>query len=224
MTDHEANQINPVKAALDKCSARDKLFVIAYCETLNVALATNKAGLKHPRTGYSILRKPEVAEAINEVMRAHMGENEVLVRLARIARGDMTDFITVQPREREYWVALDGREIEASQRELIEEYGRDAVAEDLAGQRYKKIRVDETEVSFDWNKAEELGQLGLIKKIKRDKDGAISFELHDSVRALELIGKHYKLFTEVTQHQGDPNAPVEVRVVREIITRPTGEK
>lgn len=41
----------------------------------------------------------------------------------------------------------------------------------------------------------------LVKSIKDTKDG-IHFTMHDSMRALELIGKHHKLFSDLTEHSG----------------------
>lgn len=47
----------------------------------------------------------------------------------------------------------------------------------------------------DMDKAKEAAKTGLIKKIKVTKTG-IEFELHDKMRALELIGKHHALFSD----------------------------
>ena len=43
-------------------------------------------------------------------------------------------------------------------------------------------------------------------EIRHDKDGVpidASLRLGDKIRALELIGKHHKLFTEKTEHSGE---------------------
>lgn len=52
---------------------------------------------------------------------------------------------------------------------------------------------------IDMDKAKQAVKTGLIKKIKVTKS-AIEFELHDKMRALELLGKHHALFTDVVQH------------------------
>lgn len=50
----------------------------------------------------------------------------------------------------------------------------------------------------DIQRAQELAKTGLIKKIKVGKQG-IEFELHDKMRALEMLGKYYALFTDKVQ-------------------------
>ena len=54
-----------------------------------------------------------------------------------------------------------------------------------------------------WINLENVKRFGhLIKKIRHTKYG-IEIELHDSQRALELIGKHYALFTERIELSGE---------------------
>ena len=50
-------------------------------------------------------------------------------------------------------------------------------------------------VSLNFQKAKDQGKLGLIKSITPTANG-IKVELHDRMRALELLGKHHKLFTD----------------------------
>jgi len=52
----------------------------------------------------------------------------------------------------------------------------------------------------------------LIKKIKYNKDGP-EIELYSSQRALELIGKHFALFTERIELGGDDGGPLTLRVI-----------
>lgn len=73
---------------------------------------------------------------------------------------------------------------------------------------------DETTGQIDWEKARATGATGLIKRIKHktiittDKDGEGTtitedeLELHDPQKALQLIGKHHKLFVERTEVTG----------------------
>lgn len=74
--------------------------------------------------------------------------------------------------------------------------------------------VTDNNGNLDMDKARELGKTRLIKKVRQrtvttaDKDGAGSditeteVEIHDRVRALELIGKYHKLFTDKTELSG----------------------
>lgn len=56
--------------------------------------------------------------------------------------------------------------------------------------------------TIDLSKARKSGKLHLIRKIKIGPDGT-SLELHDAKDALELIGKHYELFTEKQKIEGE---------------------
>jgi phage terminase small subunit len=56
--------------------------------------------------------------------------------------------------------------------------------------------------SINLSKAKKMGKLGMIKSITPTANG-IKIELHDKMRALELLGKHHQLFTDridVTAH------------------------
>lgn len=62
---------------------------------------------------------------------------------------------------------------------------------------------------FDFKKAEEWRKLGLVKKLKRTDKG-IEFELHDPLRALEMMGKIHGLFIDRTQLEGEGGGPVKL--------------
>lgn len=49
--------------------------------------------------------------------------------------------------------------------------------------------------TLDLDKAREAGKLHLLKKYKVTKNGT-EIELHDPMRALELLGKHHRLLTD----------------------------
>lgn len=119
------------------------------------------------RLGSRWLRKVEVQKEIQEYFKAkHMDVDEVLGRLAEQARASHKPFIEV---------------------------------------------TDDGFVYFDFSNPEALEYMHLIKKIKtkrqRRVDGRgddaevwedewVEVELHDQQRALELIGKHLKLFND----------------------------
>jgi len=72
----------------------------------------------------------------------------------------------------------------------------------------------------DMEKARENGKTHLIKSLKsittvtKDKStiSETSLELHDRLRALELIGKHHKLFTEKQEITGEDGKPIPVLI------------
>jgi phage terminase small subunit len=75
------------------------------------------------------------------------------------------------------------------------------------------LTIESYGAKVDLTKAQEAAKLNLIKKLKVTKQG-VEIELHDPLRALELLGKHYQLFadrleinwrTEVAQVGMDPD-------------------
>ncbi len=63
--------------------------------------------------------------------------------------------------------------------------------------------------NIDFSKAKKAGKLHLIKSITPTANG-LKVELHDRMRALELMGKRYKLFTDRVEHTGEDGAPITV--------------
>jgi phage terminase small subunit len=61
---------------------------------------------------------------------------------------------------------------------------------------------------IDFEKAQQAGQLGLVKKLMMS-EGKISFELYDKQRALETIAKLQGLFVERVEHGGEITVKVE---------------
>lgn len=80
---------------------RQEVFVQEYLKDFNATRAAKVAGYSE-KTAYSIgqenLKKPEIAEAIRaEISTRAMGADEVLTRLADIARGDVADLMDITP-------------------------------------------------------------------------------------------------------------------------------
>jgi len=134
---------------------KQRLFIEEYLTCWNATQAAKRAGY----TGsYDVLRvmasetlrKPEVREAIEaRLAEKAMAADEVLARLAEIARGSMADFISVNGHTR-----------------------------------------------IDFKKAEALGKMHLIKTYSKNGRTGVRLELHDPLKALELLGKAHGLFTE----------------------------
>lgn len=57
-------------------------------------------------------------------------------------------------------------------------------------------------------KAEEAGKLHLIKKLKYNAQGTPEIELYDAQAALQLLGRHYGLFTDKVEHSGEVDVTV----------------
>lgn len=63
--------------------------------------------------------------------------------------------------------------------------------------------------NINFGKAKKAGKLHLIKSITPTANG-LKIELHDRMRALELIGKHHKLFVDRAEISGDDGQPIQV--------------
>lgn len=85
--------------------------------------------------------------------------------------------------------------------------------------------LDPDSMSIDLKKAKKAERLGLIKKVKittivtshADRDTqteTIEFELHDPVRAMELLGKHHKLFTDKQEISGPDGERLVMAIVK----------
>lgn len=79
---------------------KQQMFIQFFAETLNRTKAAVLAGYS-PKTAYAIgsalLKKVEIKAAVDALLAEKvMGANEVLVRLAGHARGDMSDFAMIE--------------------------------------------------------------------------------------------------------------------------------
>lgn len=216
MTQPETKQ--PTAEALGAAlSSRHRRFADTY---LTNGLQPGAAGLAceyaSRQEGHRLLQREDIAAYV----RARLDEAgwttaEITRRLRYFAEGDMRDFLSVAPSERSYWVRADQHEEvrEAAKRrglnasdldnyDLAGIVGGENVAQTEDGILMVCIRKVDAEVVVDWRAAEQSQALGRVKKIKLGRDGAVEFELHDPVKALELLGRAQKMFTDRTEHSG----------------------
>lgn len=80
-------------------TAKRQAFVDSYLGTWNASEAARVAGYAAPgQEGHRLLKIAEIADEIQRrVSERAMSADEVLVRLAEIARGDMSDFVSFSP-------------------------------------------------------------------------------------------------------------------------------
>lgn len=71
----------------------------------------------------------------------------------------------------------------------------------------KCLKVENGKPYVDFEALINAGLGHLIKKLK-PTDHGVEVEFHDAQRALELIGKHHKLFTEKHEHTGAGGGPI----------------
>lgn len=149
----------------------------------NATEAARLAGYKLPRcSGPENLHKPAVQEAIAKWWASKaMDADENLGRLAEIARSDLGQFFKVA----EVWLEnpLPSHEIKAEREEV-----------DSKGVKHVKYLC--RQIVLDVDKLTDPQFSRLVRKFADSSKNGLSVELHDPVRALELIGKDLGRFKE----------------------------
>jgi phage terminase small subunit len=137
---------------------RQKVFLAEYLRCWNATAAAREAGYAYPNSqAWAILLNLVASGYLREAMKKlDMTQDEVLARLAAIARGNVCDF-------------TDGRGV--------------VVLKAMKAHSYA------------------------VKKVSWNKDGSCSVELHDGLRALEIIGKALGMFSERNESGHQPPRP-----------------
>lgn len=90
---------------------KERLFVAYYLgkAQANGTQAARMAGYKSPtEAAYELLRKPHISNAIeNKLNKVEMSQEEVLMRLSRLARADAGDFLRFDDRDKDGPPKLD---------------------------------------------------------------------------------------------------------------------
>lgn len=170
---------------------KQTVFVSEYLKDFNATRAAKAAGYSEKTAkaiGAENLTKPDIQEAIKQVLSERaMGPDEVLQRLADIARGDMADLMAI---------GTTGFNIELM---TIDDEGNKIV--NPKTKLIKKIRQKVTT---------------FIGKRKDDDDREIvetELELYSAFEALALLGKHHALFVDRTEITGKDGGKVEIEYV-----------
>lgn len=77
---------------------------------------------------------------------------------------------------------------------------------------------------LDLAKAQAAGKLHLVKASKYDRQGRVVVEFHDAQKALETLGRYYKLWTDGVEHSGTVNVVTEKRNYKELEENCTAEE
>jgi phage terminase small subunit len=83
------------------------------------------------------------------------------------------------------------------------------LAEQARGEHTRYLQADGT---FDLERLIGAGKAHLVKGTKWDAQGNLVVEFHDAQSALQLLGKHLKLFTEQVEHSGPGGGPIKAYV------------
>jgi phage terminase small subunit len=238
--------------ALKTLTKRQALFIVRYLETLNAKKAAIEAGYSAKTAhsiGHENLNKPELKSIIELGFNQKvMSRGEVLNRFQKIATGTMEDFITLEEIEYQERVpvpAFERREqLQARIASAIEQLEK--AKQKAHKDAWKKI-IDDTEAEIndlpdnpleavtvlgnirktvvarvDLVKAEKLGKLGLLKKVKQTERG-LEIELYAADSALEMLGKYHKLFAERVSLENGDGSPVQIINIVPIPARDLGD-
>lgn len=126
-----------------------------------------------------------------------MGADEVLARLGRIARGSIEDVLRIEK------VTMPRRPTPAE------------VAAGEDGPFYQEVVI----ADIDWEKAQELASIGLIKKFRYDRNGRPNIEMYDAIAALDLLGRHHKLFVDRTELSGPNGGALQLESVNAALSK-----
>jgi phage terminase small subunit len=200
-------------------TAKEQLFVGFYLQHGNGAKAARQAGTpaKTARNvAYELLTKPHIKAAVKAGIHDIIPAAEIIIRMAEVARSDMSDFWTIGEEK-----------VEITKTETIEE------VEEVVGKRGKPMdkvtvikRTIVTEEAMrpvtmlDLRKAKKLGVLHLIKKYSVGPKGE-SIELYDAEAARKQLGMLHGLWIEKKELSGPGGAPIEIN---EIVVSKTHEK
>ena len=149
---------------------KQKVFVQRYTTHWNGARAAREAGYSG-KTARQMARenltKPYIrAQIQSKLKEMAMDSDEVLARLAEIARGSVDTFVVVND---DGFAALDFSGDANESMHLIKK---------IKSKRTRRAGTDEKGKPFPW------------------EDENVEIEIHDPQRALELLGKYHKLFND----------------------------
>lgn len=164
-----------------KLTNKQAAFVSEYLRDFNATQAAIRAGYSEKSarsTGWENLQKPEIEEEIKRlVSEKSMGADEVLIRLADIARGDISDLMALSPAGFSF--------------ELMVKNENGELVPNPKTKLIKKIRQKITTY--------------LSKKDDGEDREVVEteLELYSAHEALRDIGRHMKLFTDQVQISGE---------------------
>lgn len=177
---------------MEGLTGKQQAFINAYLSNgFNATEAARQAGYEGNDnvlgvTGHENLRIPKIASIVQERLNeAAMSANEVLARLSKIARGEVTDFLDDEGR-------FDLKSARRLQKAGL----------------LKKVKSKRTSKQIDALTEDERETLetSLISE-------EVEFELYSAHEALRDLGKYHKLLSDRQEISGLNGGPIEVNVV-----------
>jgi hypothetical protein len=190
------------EAALAELRPRHRKFVSEYLRDLHQRNAAIRAGFSAKsadQQASELRRNPKISAAIEAGMDLQvMPANEILTRLSTQARGDMSNYLRVDEEDVTLTWSLISAPLDPESGEVdigglvVKLATQDAVQP--TDRILRTATVKRAVARLDLLEAGQRGKLGVVKKYTVDKDGKESIELYSAKDALELLGKHRKLW------------------------------
>lgn len=188
-------------------SAKHRAFIEQYLLTSNATEAYDN--VYHPKTravsasnGHKLLRNAEILEAISHrLSETAMLADEVLMRLASQARGSMNDFITFRDNGDP---TFDFQTAAA--------FGKMGLVKKLKIKTRTYTTVEVAQAQTESEEIEGDDTAGDGAALGGVTETTVEFELYSSQAALELLGKHHRLFLDGPS--GDENDPIYIKMDR----------
>jgi phage terminase small subunit len=222
----------PEGAALPKLSARHTVFVEQYFAcNLNASAASRACKYANLGEGWRLLQREDVSAHVSARMAQFMPANEVLQRLSALARTDGSQFMKREEYEvpvfepRSLQERIDNAEAKVGRMMAIEpgllksqietEQGKIAGWEVELALNPQATYQKQVGTEMRWRivpsleAAADNGVLFAIESAEYTQHG-LKFKRQDNVKALELIGKHHKLFTDRTELSGPDGEPLKL--------------
>lgn len=170
-------------------------FAEEYIVDLNAGAAAIRAGYSENTAyemGYENLRKPQIAELIQQMMderskRTEITADMVLREYAKLGFSNITDYLKVE------------------ETDVVIDFIGEGESKMPVMQRVSNVRI------FDTDSIERV-KLDAVAEIKQTKDG-IALKLHDKKGALDSMARHLGMFNDKIEHSGGFNFVINRRRV-----------
>ena len=163
---------------------KQRAFIDHYLVCLNATEAARLAGYKSPRQmGSENLSKPYIRQQIDKRLKSKtMTADEVIARLDEQARADIGVFFKVVEEWTFYPLPLD---------DILD-------ATEVVDPETDETRVSYfvRRVSIDPDRLIDPTYSHLLNKVSSTARGGLTIELYSKQNALQMLGKHYALFTD----------------------------
>lgn len=202
---------------MQELPAKHQKLVREFLVDLHQHNAAIRAGYT-PEYANTILRNLKVSRAVQVGMALQtMPPSEVLARLTAQSRGDMSDFLRTDEEDVTLtWSLLSIPQTEDGALDIGGTMLSLAMQDNVqpTDRVLHTATVKRAASRLDLIEAGKRGKIGLIKKYTIDDKGKVSIELYDAQAALQLLGRHHKLFVDRTELTGKDGEPIEVADAR----------